>query len=71
MARYIVNKNPDDNGTYVIHKKHECNHLPSPENQIKLGDYSSPANALFDARRTYDDKVFDSCKYCCPECHTE
>lgn len=71
MARYIVNKVPDSNDIYEIHKKHECDHLPNPDNQVTLGDYSSCSSALFDARRTYVDKVFDGCKYCCPECHTK
>ena len=69
MTRYIVTKNSDNKGIYEIHKKHECDHLPNPENQIKLGDYSTCFKALSDVRRTYTDRTFIGCKYCCPECH--
>lgn len=71
MARYIVTKNPDENGIYVIHKKHECAHLPILKDQIKLGDFSSYPNALFDAKRNFPDKKFDGCKYCCLECNND
>ena len=64
-----MSKNPNDKGIYEIHKKHECDHLPDPKNMITLGDYSSCSSALFDARRTYTDRIFDGCKHCCPECH--
>ena len=56
MARYIFSKNPDSKGVYEIHKKHECDHLPNLKDQIKLGDFSSYSNALFDAKRNFPDK---------------
>ena len=71
MARYIFSKNPDSKGVYEIHKKHECDHLPNLKDQIKLGDFSSYSNALFDAERNFPDKKFDGCKYCCLECNND
>ena len=70
MATYIVNKNPDNNGFNEIHRKNNCNHLPNPENQITIGDFSSCSAALAHAKQTWRENKFDGCAYCCPECHT-
>ena len=65
--RFYVNKNAQSNGDHEVHR-YDCTWLPSVENRIYLGDFSTSQAAVSEARRYYT-KV-NGCIHCCPESHT-
>ena len=67
MARYYVNKNAQANGDHEVHTA-SCSFLPSSENRIYLGEFSSCAGAVKAAKNHYSKS--DGCYYCCNPCHT-
>lgn len=67
MALYYVNKNAQANGDHEVHKS-GCSYMPSPENRMFLGDFSSCHGAVREAKKTYP--TADGCYHCSPACHT-
>ena len=67
MAHYYVNKNPQSNGEHEVHTT-GCPHPPDPNNREHLGDFTSCAPAVTEAKKTY--KKVNGCAYCCSACHT-
>lgn len=68
MALYYVNKNAQANGDHEVHKS-GCSYMPSPENRMFLGDFSSCHGAVREAKKTYPTTA-DGCYHCSPACHT-
>ncbi len=52
MAKYYVNKRPQSNGDHEVHKE-GCQWMPSDANREYLGDYSSCAPAVAEAKKRY------------------
>lgn len=67
MEQYYVNKIEQRTGEHEVHTS-SCSFLPSSDNRIYLGLFSSCAEAVREARKHYT-KV-DGCYYCCKPCHT-
>ena len=68
MARYYVNRNAQANGDHEVHTS-SCSFMPSSENRIYLGDFSSCQPAVAEAKRYYNQ--VNGCYYCCNACHTQ
>ena len=64
--RYYVNKNAQANGQHEVHRA-TCSWLPTVENRLYLGDFTSSAQAIREAKKYYAN--VDGCAYCCPESH--
>jgi len=67
MALYYVNKNAQPNGDHEVHKS-GCSFMPSSENRLRLGDFSSCRPAVAAAKKICPKA--DGCYYCSPACHT-
>ena len=67
MAKYYVNKNPQENGDNEVHKE-GCYWLSLVKGKEYLGDFSSCHGAVRKAKEKYP--TADGCKHCCLECHT-
>lgn len=67
MAKYYVNKNAQTNGDHEVHTT-GCSFLPNPENRKYLGEFTSCAPAVREAKKTYSQS--NGCYYCCNSCHT-
>ena len=67
MANYYVNKNAQPNGDHEVHRA-DCYWLPSLENRIYLGNYSSCRDAVKKAKDYYSQ--VNGCYHCSKECHT-
>ena len=67
MAIYYVNKQAQSNGDHEVHKS-GCSYMPSTENSIFLGEFSSCHGAVREAKKYYPQA--DGCYYCSPDCHT-
>jgi hypothetical protein len=67
MARYYVNKNSQANGDHEVHVA-DCSRMPEPANRQYLGDFSSCAPAVREAKTHYTKS--NGCYYCCNPCHT-
>ncbi len=67
MTLYYVNKNAQANGDHEVHKS-DCSFMPSSENRVYLGDFSSCRPAVAAAKKIYP--TADGCYYCSPACHT-
>jgi len=67
MALYYVNKQAQANGDHEVHRS-DCSFLPEKENALYLGEFSSCAPAVLEAKKTYPKS--NGCKYCSKECHT-
>lgn len=65
--RYYVNKNAQSNGDHEVHEAN-CSWLPTAENRLDLGDFTSSHQAVKEAKRYYPQS--NGCAYCCPESHT-
>ncbi|MGL5256756.1 MAG: hypothetical protein ACRC76_06935 [Proteocatella sp.] len=65
---YYVNKNTEGNpnNNHEIHTG-RCRWIPSVENRIYLGDFTSCSDAVKKAREYYNN--VDGCATCCPDCH--
>ena len=68
MKNYYVNNNQTNNPG-LHHEVHttECHLFDLIKSKTKLGEYSSCASALVEAKKIYSDA--DGCKHCCPSCH--
>lgn len=67
MKRYYVNKRAQANGDHEVHEE-GCSWMPSVENRIFLGWFSSCGGAVKEARKYFDQ--VNGCYYCSRECHT-
>jgi len=67
MDNYYVNKNAQSNGDHEVHTG-TCFYLPSIENRLYLGLFSSCADAVKEAKKTYPQS--NGCYYCSKACHT-
>jgi hypothetical protein len=67
VAAYYVNKNPQDNGDHEVHTT-GCSHMPEAANRIHLGDFSSCAPAVTEAKKYY--RQSNGCYYCARPCNT-
>lgn len=67
MEQYYVNRIAQSKGEHEVHTS-SCSFLPSSENRIYLGLFSSCAEAKLEARKYYLN--VDGCYYCCKPCHT-
>ena len=67
MAKYYVNKNAQDNGDHEVHES-GCSFMPEPENRIYLGDFTSCAPAVEEAKKYYQQS--NGCYFCAEACHT-
>lgn len=65
--RYYVNKNSQSDGYHEVHT-YNCNHGPDSENRLYLGEYSSCAPAVKEAKKHFTKS--DGCYYCSGKCHT-
>lgn len=66
MAKYYVNKNPQDNGDHEVHKD-GCSWLKMVVDKKYLGEFSSCHGAVAAAKAYYP--TADGCKHCSPECN--
>ena len=66
VMRYYVNKQAQSNGDHEVHKE-TCFRLPTTDNRLYLGVFSTSEAALREARKLYPKA--DGCYYCCPEIH--
>jgi len=66
MDHYYVNKNAQSNGDHEVHTAN-CFYLPTIENRLYLGMFSSCGDAVKEAKKTYSKA--DGCYYCCRECN--
>ena len=67
MSRYYVNKNTQSNGDHEVHRT-GCDYFPLEKNRTYLGDFSSCAPAVREAKKIY--KQCNGCYYCSKACHT-
>lgn len=67
MARYYVNRNAQSNGDHEVHVA-TCSRLPNPDNRLYLGEFTSCAPAVREAKQHYPKS--NGCYYCCNTCHT-
>lgn len=63
---YYVNKQARETGYYEVHTS-RCSFLPSPENRIHLGHFTSCQEAVGKARN-HRHRV-DGCYHCSTVCH--
>lgn len=65
--RYYVNKNAQDSGDHEVHTS-SCSFLPIEANRIYLGDFTSCAPAVVEAKHYYAQS--NGCYYCSRPCNT-
>ena len=65
MPNYYVNNKSQSNGDHEVHKD-GCQWMPS--DRKSLGNYTSCAPAVAEAKKTY--RTANGCKTCSNECHT-
>lgn len=63
---FYVNSNAQPNGDHEVHRS-GCSWLPSAENRVYLGCFSTSREAVNAAREYY--RQVDGCCFCCPESH--
>ena len=67
MPKYCVNKEAQQNGDHEVHT-YECSYLPSEDNRLYLGSFSTCQEAVLEARKYYSQ--VNGCYYCSNPCHT-
>lgn len=67
MAKYYVNKRAQVNGDHEVHVE-GCNHMPSSENQLYLGNFNDCHAAVKEAKKHYAKS--NGCYWCSNPCHT-
>ncbi len=67
MASYYVNMNAQTNGDHEVHTS-TCAWLPAANNRIYLGEHSSCAPAVTEAKKHYSQS--NGCVHCANACHT-
>ena len=60
---FYVNSNAQPNGDHEVHRS-DCSWLPSAENRVYLGCFSTSREAVNAARECY--RQVDGCCFCCP-----
>lgn len=67
---YYLNRDTTGNPNYnhEVHKS-TCRYLPSEQNRVYLGYFSSCIEAIRVAKMYYNN--VDGCAFCCPECHRQ
>lgn len=66
MDHYFVNNAAQPNGDHEVHKV-GCYYMPG--NRKYLGQFSTCAGAVFEARKHYGQ--VNGCKHCSGDCHTQ
>lgn len=67
MAKYYVHTLEQSNGDHEVHKE-GCQWMPSAENRKYLGDFTTCAEAVKEAKKTYSQS--NGCATCSSACHT-
>ncbi len=67
MKKYYVNTQPQSSGDHEVHEQ-SCSFLPTIGNRKYLGEFSSCALAVSEAKKSYSKA--DGCYFCCNSCHT-
>lgn len=67
MKRYYVNTKAQSNGDHEVHEQ-SCSFLPTIGHREYLGEFSSCAPAVKEAKKTYP--TADGCYFCSNSCHT-
>lgn len=67
MSRYYVNKRAQSNGDHEVHVS-TCSFMPNEENRLYLGDFTSCAPAVKEAKRHYTKS--NGCGHCSKACNT-
>ncbi len=71
MARFIINKNAQNNGDHEVHNKTEgCSFMPNIENQVDLGFHQNCHGAVATAKSRWPSDRINGCYYCSNACHT-
>lgn len=68
MELYYFNINKDSKGYNEVHTS-TCSWLPSQENRVYLGYFSTCQDAIKEAQKQHPTYTFDGCYYCCKPCH--
>lgn len=66
--KYFVHTKKDVEGDYEVHTK-DCHKLPVVANRKELGEFSSCAPAVTEAKRLGYTPT-NGCIHCCKPCHT-
>lgn len=64
MARFYVEKRPDETGEHLVHRE-GCRKLPGPFQRISVGRFHSTREAMVAAREQYVE--LSACAVCSPE----
>jgi hypothetical protein len=67
VANYYVNSNAQSNGDHEVHHD-ACSYMPDAVNRLYLGLFSTCAEAVREAKKTYSRA---NGYYCSPACHTQ
>ena len=65
--KYYVNKIAQSTGEYEVHAEN-CIYLPQYPNRLYLGTFTSPREAVEEAKKYYAE--VDGCYFCCYPAHT-
>lgn len=68
MKYYYVNKEQQNNGDHEVHNE-DCRFLPSIQNKLYLGVFTTCKDAVKEAKKHYDQ--VNGCYFCSNECHTQ
>jgi hypothetical protein len=66
-AYYITRETNNLGGHNEVHKS-DCQSMPSFENRIFLGNFTSCNDAIDEAEKHFPNNT-DGCNICCPRCH--
>ncbi|HEU4885432.1 MAG TPA: hypothetical protein VFT45_24505 [Longimicrobium sp.] len=66
---YYVNTKAQPNGDHEVHTE-TCDWLPSAENRMYLGEFTSCDEAVDEAKKTYPTTT-NGCIHCSEACHTQ
>ena len=70
MAKYCVNRKPQDNGDHEVHDLDIASGcLPRPEHRLDLGSHPNCQSAVTAAKHYYPKS--NGCAFCAPACHTQ
>jgi hypothetical protein len=71
MAKFIINSKMQSNGDHEVHNATiGCSYMPTPEQQIEVGEHETCDTAVAQAKRMWTGTKINGCYYCCNECHT-
>jgi hypothetical protein len=66
--KHYVHTTTDNQGDHEVHEE-GCPHMPSLNNRVFLGDYSSCTPAVAETKRRGYSRA-NGCYWCCRPCHT-